>query len=325
MPREVRRAYVSGVIASAIGITVAACAGAVPERGARASAAVVRTETGERVTLSPAREAGWAGWCMSVAMEKSTESCANVRAHGPILAERWTSAGGRKVRGVVVASREVTAVSLSHGTEIETRDEAGLPAGLRVAVVEITDSSQRTAEAVAGGGFIPFGKGGVRIRKSDSREAPLGYEIRSEGWRAPMTPPRGLCAIGAVPNSGLHPVRGGVATEARSFPGIPGRAFVTCADTEYATGDGASSLLATMLVDASHPGRTPGPLPEMKRLPGRPGMFQSRAGGGVVVAKRIFGGGWLAVGSGPFTTGAGNINANVALLSRLTGAVRPSG
>jgi hypothetical protein len=319
--RRKREWHVAGAIGVAIAVTVTACAGATSGHRLGVNSSLARLDSGQEVQLTPAVEAGWAGWCMSVAMFESSESCANVRSHGPILAERWTSSGERGVRGVVVASSDVTAVSLSDGTEIQTRREAGLPAGLRVAVVEIADPSRRTPEAVAGHGFIPLGEHGVRIAENGRREVSLGYEVRGEGWRAPTTAPHGLCAITVTGNRDVHAVRGGVVTEARSYPGLPGRAFVTCAGTEFAVDKGGKSLLASMLVDAAHPGSAPGPLPHMMRLPGRPGIYRSRAGGGEIVAKRVSGRAWLAVGNGPFTGGGVDFATRVALLSRLGGAV----
>ncbi|MGO9320266.1 MAG: hypothetical protein ACLQBY_05640 [Solirubrobacteraceae bacterium] len=107
-------------------------------------------------------------------------------------------------------------------------------------------------------------------------------------------------------------------TEERSYPKLIGQAFVTCAGAEYANRDGQVSLLTGMLIDAAHPGVTPGPLPGMKGLDGHPGAYEAEAEGGDIVAKRIADA-WLFVASGPFTKADVGLATRLALLTQLRG------
>ncbi len=274
----------------------------------------MRVDDGQ-VVLSPAVEAGWVGWCMTVRSSgPSTEPCADVRAHGSILAERWLRGAGRSVRGLAVTESSVLAVALANGSVIPTRSERALPDGLRAVVVEVKEGGKLSAKALIEGGFKPT-KDGRRPARSNER---LGYEVRGEGWHAPATPPHKSCEITTIAQTEFHPVRGGVVSEEASYRGLVGRAFLSCSDTEYVSSDGEASLLTGMLVNAAHPAGEPGPLPDMTPVRGHPSFFEALGEGGEIVAKRIPGA-WLVVASGPFTKATVSIRQRVALLVLLHG------
>lgn len=299
--------------------------------GSCASTAAVRSSTsydgGEQasieqgVFLSPAVEAGWAGWCVSVEGTELSGSCADVRSRGPILAERWgRGVGGGGALDVGVTSSEVAAVSLSNGAVMPTHVEPGLPGGLRVVVAKIADDSPATLDGVISHGFTPLNSKREQIRRANDQDRLLGYEVRSEGWNSPATSPHGICAISRTGIGEIRAIRGGVVSEERSYRGLVGDAFVTCADTEYSLNDGKVALLAGMLVNASHPGTTPGALPQMKVLSGHDGIYEAPTEKGEIVA-RLTAGAWLFVASGPFTKASVDMAQRLTLLEHLRATV----
>ena len=293
-------------------IAVSSCAAAVDVRhGVTTRDGSLRAARHATIVLSPAVEAGWAGWCVSVTGTELSGSCPDVRSHGPILAERWGRGVGGDVLDVAVTSSDVAAVSLSNGAVIPTRAESGLPSGLRLVVVEITDEGKVPLEAIISHGFTPLNSRREQIVRAYDQFGSLGYEVRSEGWNSPTAPPHGICSLTTAGVGEIRALRGGVIGEERSYPGLIGEAFVTCAATEYDLDDGKISLLGGVLVNASHPGTTPGPLPQMRTLGGPRGIYEAPAEKGEIVAKRIAGA-WIFVASGPFT------KASVGLAQRLT-------
>jgi hypothetical protein len=244
---------VSAIICLAAG----SCAGSAAVRNSTADGSAVRTRIGLVVVLSPAIEAGWAGWCVNIEGVELSGSCADVRSHGPILAERWGRGVGGGALDVGVTSSDVTSVSLSNGAVIPTRAEPGLPRGLRVVVAEITNGGTVPLNALISHGFTPLNSKRKQIVRANDQVESLGYEVRSEGWNSPTAPPQGICAIRTTGTGEIRAIRGGVVSDKRSYPGLIGEAFVTCAGTEYSFSHGKGSLLGGMLVNASHPGTTP--------------------------------------------------------------------
>jgi hypothetical protein len=77
--------------------------------------------------------------------------------------------------------------------------------------------------------------------------------------------PNGPCQIRATGIPALHPQWGFVAHKIAPYRGrIVGGAFYSCISVEYYLHNWP--LIAAILVDAQHPGRTPGAIPEMKPL-----------------------------------------------------------
>jgi hypothetical protein len=292
-------------------LTISSCSGAATDRQLGSANAGVRTDTRQVVFLSPAVEAGWAGWCVGLVGTELSGSCGNVRSHGPILAERWGRSVGGGVRDVAVTSSDVVAVSLSNGAVIPTREESMLPDRLRVVVVEITNEDSASLGSIISRGFTALNAKREQIIESGNGVGSLGYEVRGVGWRAPELPPHSICAISSTGVNGIRAVRGGVVSENRSYLGLIGEAFVTCAHTEYSLYGGKASLLAGILTDAPHPGAAPKPLPQMRIVNKSRGIYEASAEKGEIFMRRIAGG-WLFVASGPFT------RVNVGFRQRLT-------
>jgi len=267
------------------------------------------------VLMSPAVEAGWAGWCMSVLDSGPTEPCFDVRAHGAVLAERWVRGVGKRLRGVAVVANEATAVVLSTGTVFATREEPTLVGHVRAVVVEVADVSSHIDETIVRQGFRALNRKRQPISGAGDYP-PLGYEVRASGWHAPAPPPSGICSIHAQ-SADFHAIRGGVVGEVRAYHGLVDDALLNCAATEYV--DGNASLLGGMLVDASRAGARPRSWPAVSRLVGHHGIYQSPVDGGQMVARRVTGG-WLFVADSPFTTHV-SLATRLALLSDLSDEV----
>jgi hypothetical protein len=298
-------------------LAAGSCAGTVAVRNSAADSSVMQASARRTVVLSPAVEAGWAGWCVSIEGVELSGSCASVRSHGLILAERW----GRGVRGGVVdvgvTSSNVASVLLSNGAVMPTRAEPGLPAGLRVIVAEIADGGTMPLGAIISHGLTPLNAKREQIARANDRVGSLGYEVQSEGRNVPS---HGICAIGTTGTGAIRTIRGGEVSDKQSYPGLIGEAFVTCASTEYSFDRGTVSLLGGMLVDASRVGTTPGPLPRMKILDGHDGIYEAPAETGEILAKRLAGA-WLFVASGPFTKASVDLAQRLSLLEHLRAKV----
>jgi hypothetical protein len=79
-----------------------------------------------------------------------------------------------------------------------------------------------------------------------------------------------------------------VATRIRAYRGLLGGGFLSCVNTVYVYHE-EHHLTAAVLLDASHPGATPPPLPGMKPLAGHPGIFEAPGAEGEVAARHISG------------------------------------
>ncbi len=114
-------------------------------------------------------------------------------------------------------------------------------------------------------------------------------------WKAPASPPPGVCAIKAGRLKGLRPRWGHVVAAVSATTDIAAGGFISCADTELSlTG---SSLDAAVLLDASQPGTTPQPLPNATRVPGHGQLASAPGWAGTILARRIPGA-WLLVEGG---------------------------
>ena len=74
-----------------------------------------------------------------------------------------------------------------------------------------------------------------------------------------------------------------------------GQEFVSCISTNYSLNNWPIS--AAVLINATHPGATPGPLLAMQPAANHPGIFAGPGVGGATIARRI-NGGWLLVAGG---------------------------
>ena len=231
----------------------------------------------EEVLLVPEVNSGSAGWCL-IRVNPSETGCPVVRSHSPIIAETWSGGGPPSlVHGYAVTTSQVTAVTVEGGSSIPTRTETALPDGLRAVAVEIRG---KLAEDARLPGFAPLNGGGARIDQSTETRPkpgeygrPLRSEVPTREVKNLAQPTSGVCRISAEKLAGLTVDGGSVISHVRSYSGLIGQGFISCASTSYSL-DGWP-LLAGMLLDASDPGATPPPLPAMKPLPGHPGIFQA--------------------------------------------------
>ena len=251
---------------------------------------------GRGVLLVPQMHAGWAGWCLA---ELPGGGCASGKSRPPVIAETWTSQGPPAVTfGYALTTSQVFSVSIDGGSPIPTRTEAALPDGLRAVVVEIPGLNLETADARPR--LEPLDQKGETIAQPAGRPrqiAPgtLGLEVTTRSLKDPAQPTSAACRIGSRHLAGLKIGRGIVISKVRSYSGLIGQGFISCASTSYNLN--GWPILAGMFLNASHPGMTPASLPAMQPLSGHPGFVQAPGTEGEMVARRIPGA-WLAVVKG---------------------------
>ncbi len=258
----------------------------------------------EAVLLLPPIEGGVGGWCIAT----KPGECSAARAfRGPIVAQTNSGQSPPPVQvGIVLATSDVSAVSVDGGSAIPTRTESALPDHLHVAVVEVRGGPLENVPGFGVGprslDFTPLNSNGVPIHQMIRPNGSLVFAIPSQRWRSPASPPRGICEVNAKHLGGLMPQGGVVVSHVEPHTGLVAQPLLACASTIYRF-DG-SPLLASVLLDAAHAGSTPGPLPAMQPLSGHPGVFQAVGGAfgglssqGRMLARRTAGA-WLVVAEG---------------------------
>jgi hypothetical protein len=262
-----------------------------------AAAPVARIAAGGEVMLVSKVSAGSAGWCMAVVTERSS-GCSKAVVGAPIVGESWSSGSPPLVtEGGALTTCQVASVSVDGSPPVATRAEPATVDGLclRGVVVEIPSNELRHEPS-----FTALNARGERIAVPTKPGLPLALRLSTRrDWRAPECPPHSPCELSVHHMSGLVARWGAVATRVRSYPGLVGRAFQSCVDAEYFNSE-EQPIHAAVLLDAAHPGVTPGPLPGMKPLVGHPGIFQAPGGSGAMTARRIRGA-WLVVEGGGST------------------------
>jgi hypothetical protein len=276
--------------------------------GSRASASanppdtVWRADSGAQVSLAPVLDAANAGWCMQTLTETVTatetergRACLEPpTSTGPVLAEECDGRIGKKGAIVFVLTQsEVASVSIAGGAQIPTTTNSTLPDGLRSVSLQAPEYMpkraffERHCPAVSA-----FDESGNAIATNAERGFPLATRLPRRTWAHPERLPRGVCELTATKlRRGTVAWEGAVATRLRRVPGLLGQALLSCASTVYIH-SGGHYITAAVLLDASHPGATPPPLPGMKALPQHPGIFEAPSSEGQVVARRIPGA-WL--------------------------------
>ncbi|MHB8242105.1 MAG: hypothetical protein ACYDHN_08955, partial [Solirubrobacteraceae bacterium] len=208
---------------------------------------------------------------------------------GPIYAETGCSGGGESILRVHALTRsEVAAVSVYGGRPIPTTTNITLPDGLRAAAVEVLTHDGRPRIESGCPRMTPFDAHGNPIRRKGRPAPPQEFSLPGTlRWEWPARPPRGACGLGArtLPHE-VVVYTGDVATRIRPYRGLIGRAFISCVDTVYISEE-QHHLTAAVLLDASHPGATPPPLPAMRSLPGHPGIYQAPGCSGRLFARRV--------------------------------------
>ena len=261
---------------------------------------VTQMATNEYVVLAPQVLGGEGGWCMARPRAAfGLGACEDSPGVGPILAERWDSMGSGSgsgiaaiTEGVAVTTSVVTSVSVKPGSRIPTRLEAALPGGVRTVSVALRGNTVEFA--LAKPRFTPFSSDGRAIPQT-GKPAVLSFKAPVRVWVAPEPESTGLCKIVPSAVDGLRVLGGRVVTDWMSADGVPGEPFLSCISVRY--GVRGSSLLASVLLDATHPGAVPGSLPAMKPVAGRRGVFDALGSNGPMVARRVPGA-WLVVSNG---------------------------
>lgn len=265
-----------------------------PAASAGPPAATSAGDEGFSVQLVVPIQGGLVGWCETYQTpNRSGGKCPVVPTSSrPIVTESWSYDPHPDItEAVVLTTGAVSAVSApGGGASVATRAEAGLPYGLRAAFLEIPGAEPGEHRTLT-----PLAAGGQPIAGLPPSSTPAGYGLQSHAWQRPAHPPRGLCGLSASSLPGLTAESGRVVLHLESFTGLIGRPFLSCADTEYQL-DG-SPLDAGVVLDATHPGTAPAPLPGMTGLQGHAGIFQAPGWNGRITGRRIRGA-WLVVEGG---------------------------
>jgi hypothetical protein len=251
------------------------------------------------VFLTAPVQGGSVGWCVvhTYATGRGYACPVTLMAGRPILDEDWGASSPPPVsQGLVLTSGEVAAVSVNDGTTIPTRTEPGLPYGLRAVLLEMNVNGTGILELLGYSHELTlFSTSGQVLTQPAIRPRPTAYGLETSSWKRPGHPKRGACEISATHVSGLTARWGRVVRHVRAINGLIGRPFLSCADTEYFFQNWP--LDAGIVLDATHPGVSPAPLPLMKPAAGHPGYYQAPGGNGNVLAHRIHGA-WLLVEGG---------------------------
>jgi hypothetical protein len=275
------------------------------------------------IDMSPYLNAGETGWCVGVISTERrrfrgwSEGCGGTPG-APIVAESFEAPEPKHaILNWAITTAAVAAVRFGDNV-VRTRAEPRLPDGFRAAVeivapghgrgpgivrevlrahgsVEV-QSRPRPVEALnASGKVIPYPQ-----HPAPSLGIRPSWIQKTVYWAPPQTPPTLPCSIHPGPLSGPEPQWGNVATEIRPIAGVPGSAFVSCADTEFYWQH--SPLEAAVLLNAAHPGSEPGAFPQMQPVSAHPGVFDTPGGvQGHLTGRRIRGA-WLVVQGGASLT-----------------------
>lgn len=270
------------------------------------SAYVSRPVPNSHVLLVPELRGGWAGWCIATGYRTATEGSsgcgeATTTSPGPIFDEAGCTESETAIQIYALTTNEVAAVSVYGGPPIPTTTNSTLPDGLRAAAVEVIRHNGKPN--IMGGGALcprltPLDARGRPVRRTSGPARPQLVGLPgSLHWEAPARPSKGDCGLTVTRLPGqTRAVEGDVATrirQIRPYRGLLGRAFLSCVDTIYIYHK-EHHLTAAVLLNESHPGATPPPLPDMKPLAGHMGIFETPGAGGERAARRIPGA-WLVV------------------------------
>jgi hypothetical protein len=272
---------------------------------------VSRPVPNSHVLLVPELRGGRAGWCLATGYATRTEgssSCGEITttSTGPIFAGQGCEEDETRIDTYALTTSEVVAVSVAGGMPIPTTTNSTLPDGLRAAAVEVLRHNGRPSSRLRCPRMTPLDADGKPIWDTGKRAARLRFAKRlpgtkewdrgvpgeHPGWNA-RRPTHGACELRATRLPRETSARwGSVATVIRPEKGLIGQALMSCVDITYFY-LGEHALTAAVLLDASHPGATPPPLPGMKPLAGHPGIFEA-PDSNEMAARRIPGA-WLVV------------------------------
>jgi hypothetical protein len=273
-------------LAAAVALAATACA---------AGGSLTAVAQHEVILLVPPVQAGGAGWCLVTLSDAEQHGgCAGVRARYPIIAQTLhTNSSPAEAGGDLLTEPQVAAVSVGGSAPLATQAESVLPSGLRVLKWRIAD--ERPTSPGFPPTITPLAADGTAIPQSARRGRPLIVFLPTENLSGALTPRHGACAIEATRLPALSVKGSSVIRKVTAYQGLIGDAFMECASTEYVVRQ--SPILASVLIDAAHPGAEPSALPAMRPLAGHAGIFEAPGQEGPQVARRIRGG-WLIVSKG---------------------------
>jgi hypothetical protein len=302
-------------LACAIGGASLTLAGAASAGAPRQDKSVSARVQGYELLLTAPVQGGLVGWCMTYrSPHRYGGKCPVIPTPArPILAEAWSSGAAQPVsEAVVLTSPQVAAVSVPGvPSSVQARPQAGLPYGFRAAFLEIPgpQGSRHPHPPIT-----PLNSAGQPIPQPEPRSTPSGYGLPTSFWKSPSHPPAGPCEITSTPLPGLQARWGHVVLDVRSFTGITGRPFLSCVDTQYELR--GWGLDAGVVLDATHPGLAPAPLPGMSAVRGHRGVFKAPGWDGELAGRRI-GRAWLLVEGGSSQT------QRLTVLEHLRATVHP--
>jgi hypothetical protein len=255
------------------------------------------TASTEQVLLLPRAEGGDGGWCLATVVGECHAASA---LRGPIIVEDWHGQGPPPVNiGVALTTSEVAGLTVGKGPTIPTRRESALPDTLRAAVIDVYGPGVPEPGFNITGPpppprFIPVNARGVPLAQTNAPRAPIWFTVPTRRWRTPTTTPRGVCQIRTTRLAGLVETEGAIATRLIAPREPIARPLLSCISISYRLG--RWSLIAGLLIDASHPGSTPSRLPALSPIP-HSSAVQALDSQGGIVARRVPGA-WLIVGNG---------------------------
>jgi hypothetical protein len=222
-----------------------------------------------------------------------------------------SSAKARKETIVVLTGPQVAAILVGGNRRVSTLALRALPYGLRVARIVLPLTVRRSAagrltvRAPAHPTLVALDAQGRTL------PSPLGFK---RGAPVHLSA-HGPCALRAAGLPDLTPEWSHIASAITPFAGvIVGHAFFSCIDTEYYLHNWP--LDAAILLDASHPGTAPAPIPGLTAVTGEPGYFNGPGDfkGELTAVRR--GDGWLVVAGGK------SLEQRLDVLRHLTASVR---
>jgi hypothetical protein len=320
--RRRKRSVVVVVALAGLGLLTAwlANVGSNSHSTGRTHASMIALERAKRLTkpdawrISPALDGGSYGWCIH---EEGGGSCASVPAvttagpHNKMRVSIGTLAGnsgnGREERITALLSSSVHAV-LARGRPVTVLTRAALPYHLHLAQILLAlpkYGSPRPPLLAIGAHGEPLGY---------LHEQAAGMISKIHWWKKPASGAPGPCQIHAHGLPGLEPQWGHVAATIQPYPTkIIGRAFFSCADTEYYLHKWP--LDTAILLDAQNPGNPPAAIPGMTPVARAPGLFDASGGfHGAITAIR-HGNAWLVV------AGGSGLSQRIDVLRHLTATI----
>lgn len=231
------------------------------------------------------------GWCISVVGSKGRTTAGNCPT-GPtgssIIEEGWGTGGSPPIgEGYAITRSNIASISVDGGARIPTHRETALPGGLRSVAVQLrglkNEDNLHFEAFDASGRAVPPNHNGV----------PLGVDAPVRPLVNPLHPNEGTCRIGTGRFAGLAIQGGNWLVNVEGVRGLLGDPYLTCTSVSYSVNGWPAT--ASVLMDASNPGASPKPLPAMRDIPGRAGIFSAPGMNGEIVGMRVHAG-WLIVG-----------------------------